>query len=187
MPKSFPAINLRDFRPISGLLSFAKVADRLMASFISQDMTKDVKQYGNEKGLSINHYLVKMIHKILQSVDENSQMDKNAIILTMLDYSQAFEIQSHNLGIQSFIANNVRMSLIPTLISFFQGRKLTVKWNNIFSKLVEVSGGGPQGGTAGILEHISLTKGNLDFLADDEGFKFVDDTSMLELLNLLSI
>ena len=105
----------------------------------------------------------------------------------MLDYSQAFERQSHILGIQSFIENNVRLSLIPTLISFFQKRKLTVKWKNLMSKIIEVSGGGPQGGTAGILEHISLTKGNLDFLEDDEAFKFIDDTSMLEILNLLSI
>ena len=105
----------------------------------------------------------------------------------MLDYSQAFERQAHTLGIQSFIENNVRMSLIPTLISFFQRRKLAVKWKNTSSKLVEVTGGGPQGGTAGILEHLSLTKGNLDFLLDDEGYKFIDDSSMLEILNLLSI
>ena len=32
-----------------------------------------------------------------------------------------------------------------------------------------------------------MTKGNLDFLPDDEAYKFVDDTSMLEILNLLSI
>ena len=52
---------------------------------------------------------------------------------------------------------------------------------------IEVSGGGPQGGTAGILEHISITKGNLDFLANDDAYKFVDDSSFLEVLNLLSI
>ena len=86
-----------------------------------------------------------MIHKILQSVDNNSAKDKNAVILTLLDYSKAFENQSHTLGVQSFIDNNVRLSLIPTLISFFQNRKLTVKWKKMLSKLVEVSGGGPQG------------------------------------------
>ena len=41
--------------------------------------------------------------------------------------------------------------------------------------------------TAGILEHISITKGNLDFLADDDAFKFVDDSSFIEILNLISI
>ena len=158
-----------------------------MASYIIKDMTKDNKQYGNEKGLSINHYLVKMVHNILKSVDQNTAAAKRAVILTMLDYSQAFERQSHILGVQSFIDNNVRISLIPTLISFFQNRKLAVKWKKFISSSKKVSGGGPQGGTAGILEHISLTKGNLDFLQDEEGYKFVDDTSLLEVLNLLSI
>ena len=128
-----------------------------------------------------------MINKILKSVDKNSEYDKNAVLLIMLDYSQAFERQSHSLGIQSFIDNNVRLSLIPTMISFFQHRKLKVKWKDEMSKVVEVSGGGPQGGSAGILEFLSLTKGNLDFVPTDEGFKFVDDTSILEMINLLSI
>ena len=128
-----------------------------------------------------------MLHKILLSVEKNSITDQKAVILTMLDYSKAFERQSHFLGVQSFIQNNVRPSLIPTLISFFQNRKLTVKWKNTLSEAVEVTGGGPQGGTAGILEHISLTKGNLDFLADEDAFKFVDDSSFLEILNLISI
>ena len=89
--------------------------------------------------------------------------------------------------VQSFIENNIRPALVPTLISFFQGRKLKVKWQNIWSKIIEVSGGGPQGGNAGILEYISQTKGNLDFVPNDQGFKFVDDASLLELLNLLSV
>ena len=50
-----------------------------------------------------------------------------------------------------------------------------------------MSGGGPQGGILGILEFISMTNGNLDFLPEDEGFKFVDDTSFLEVLDLLAL
>ena len=50
-----------------------------------------------------------------------------------------------------------------------------------------VTGGGIQGGTTGILEFISLTKGNLDFVGQDQGFKFADDSSCLEVLNLLSL
>ena len=150
-------------------------------------MSKDSRQYGNERGLSINHYLIKMINKILISVDKNSNKDKFSVIATMLDYSQAFERQSNYLGIQSFIQNNVRLSLIPTLINFFKNRKLSVKWKKTLSDAKEVSGGGPQGGNAGILEYISLTKGNLDFISEEDAFKFVDDTTFLEILNLLSI
>ena len=106
---------------------------------------------------------------------------------SMLDWKGAFENQCHFLGVQSFIDNNVRKSLIPTLISFFQRRKLTVKWKNEKSASLEVKGGGPQGGNLGILEYISQTKGNFDFLADEEAYKFVDDASFLEVINLLSV
>ena len=102
----------------------------------------------------------------------------------MVDWSQAFERQSHVLGIQSFIKNGVRKSLIPLLINFFQDRYIKVKWNETFSSDHTVKGGGPQGGNAGILEYISLTAGNMNHLDCDDAFKFVDDASFIELLNI---
>ena len=79
------------------------------------------------------------------------------------------------------------MSLIPTMISLFKGRKIKVKWANCLSEPKQMSGGGPQGGNSGILEYISQTRGNFDFLRDQEAYKFVDDASFLEALNLLSV
>ena len=105
----------------------------------------------------------------------------------MVDWSQAFKRQSHILGIKSFIKNGVRRSLIPLLINFTQNRHIMVKWNSCFSSPTAVNGGGPQGGTAGILEYISQTNGNLDFLQIDEKFKFLDDATLLEILNLISV
>ena len=102
--KCYPPTQISEFRPISSLLSWAKISDKLLASYIIEDMSKDKRQYGNQKGLSINHYLIKMVNKILQSVDKNSASEKNSVVLTMLDWSRAFERQSHTLGIKSFIA-----------------------------------------------------------------------------------
>ena len=133
---------------------------------MTEDMkiNRDLHQYGNEKGLSVN-----MIHEILSGVDTNNKNNKPAPILTMIGYAQAFERQSYRLGIESFIKNGVRRSLIPILISFFENRRLLVKWQNVFSKAEEVLGGGAQGSTAGgILEFISQTAGNLNFLENDE-------------------
>ena len=68
------------------------------------------------------------------------------VILGMIDWSQAFDRQSHKLGIQSFIDNGVRPSLIPILINFFQDREMKVKWKGLLSKSQALPGGGPQGG-----------------------------------------
>ena len=189
IPKVFPSKTESDLRPISGVLNFAKVADKIISSYIIQDMEpyRDPSQYGNEKGLSINHLLIKMLHQILKAVDNNSASDKKAVILNMIDWSKAFENQSHQLGVDSFIRNGVRQSLIPLLVNFFSDRKLQVKWNKNYSSSKIVNGGGPQGITAGILEYLSQSNGNFDFLHNDDIFKYIDDASFMEIINLLSI
>jgi hypothetical protein len=110
-----------------------------------------------------------------------------AVILQMVDWSQAFDRQSHKLGIQSFIDNGVRPSLIPILMSFFQDREMIVKWEGLQSQARPLPGGGPQGGTLGIEEYLSQSNNNVDFLASDEKFKFIDDLSVVEVINLISI
>ena len=75
--------------------------------------TRDQSQYGNEKGVSVNHYLIKMIDEILRSVDTNSVYEKFATFCTLVDWKQAFDRQCPRLGIESFLRNGVRKSLIP--------------------------------------------------------------------------
>ena len=77
---------------ISGVITAAKIADRIMAEYMIADMSsnRDRQQYGNEKGMSLNHLLIKLVNKILTAVDKNSAKEKFAVILTMLDWSQAF-------------------------------------------------------------------------------------------------
>ena len=128
-----------------------------------------------------------MLHKILTSLDENTDKKSIAVLLGMVDWSQAFDRQSHKLGIRSFIDNGVRPSLIPILMSFFQNREMTVKWKGLLSKSRPLPGGGPQGGTLGIEEYLSQSNNNVDFLDQDEKYKFIDDLSMLEIINLISI
>ena len=86
---------------------------------------RDPVQYGNEPGVSINHLLISMLHRILKALDKNSNKEKMAAILTLVEYKKAFENQSHNiLGIKSFLSNGVRKSLIPVMIQFFHQHKI---------------------------------------------------------------
>ena len=189
VPKVYPPENLSDLRKISGLFNLSKITDKIIAEIIAEDMssTRDKAQYGNLKKVSIQHYLIKMVHKILTSVDENTDSKSIAVILEMIDWKQAFDRQSHKLGVQSFIDNGVRPSMIPILLNFFQDRQMKVKWRGLLSKVRALPGGGPQGGTLGLEEYLSQSNGNTDFLNDDEKYKFIDDLSILEILNLISI
>ena len=73
VPKVFPPKSIYEFRNISGLLNLDKVAEKIIAKIKISDMKAkiDPSQYANQKGLSIQHYLHKMIDKILVSVEKN--------------------------------------------------------------------------------------------------------------------
>ena len=51
---------------------------------------KDPSQYGNQHGLSIQHYLIDMIHKIL---GESDKKGVNAVLATFVDWKDAFPNQ----------------------------------------------------------------------------------------------
>ena len=51
----------------------------------------------------------------------------------------------------------------------------------------ELNGGGPQGALWGILEYLSISNDNTNFISSKEKFKFIDDLSILEKINLLCI
>ena len=130
---------------------------------------------------------MKMLHKILTSVDKNSKNEAFCAIVHLVDWSQAFDRQSHKLGVQSFIENGVRPALIPVLVNFFQERKMRVTWKGHLTTLRKINGGRPQGGTLGIEEYLSQSNNKPDFLKEDEKFQFIDDLSILEIVNLVSI
>ena len=131
-----------------------------MISDMSQNI--DPSQFGNEKGLGIEHFLVKMINQILTILDSNNDEEKSAVIASLVDWSKAFDRMNHKLGVDSFISNGVRPTLIPLLISYFQDRKMTVKWHGHTSLVRNLPGGGPQGLHLGywsinVLQTIMLT------------------------------
>jgi hypothetical protein len=67
VPKAYPTESLFQLRNISGLLNFDKIYEKLISQLIISDMeTKlDPSQFGNQKGISIQHYLIQMLHRIL--------------------------------------------------------------------------------------------------------------------------
>ena len=69
--------------------------------------TKDPAQYGNTKGLSTQHYLIKMIDRILTVLDRNNKKEAYAVVVQLVDWAQAIDRQCPLLSIKSFIKNLV--------------------------------------------------------------------------------
>ena len=189
VPKVHPTQSTAQLRNISGLFNFDKIFEKLLAEMMISDMSNnlDPAQYGNQKGLSIQHYLINMIHRILTVLDNNSRRQTFAIIASLIDWKDAFPRQCPKLGVQSFIKNGVRPALIPVLVNYFQDRKMSVKWHGCRSVPRHIHGGGPQGATLGILEYLSQSNNSADLVQDLDRFKFVDDLSVLEIVDLLTV
>ena len=64
---------------------------------------------------------------------------------------------------------------------------MQVKWQGILSSVRDLPGGGPQGSTTGLLEYKSQTNNNCDFLPPKLRYKWVDDLSILEMINLITV
>ena len=64
---------------------------------------------------------------------------------------------------------------------------MSVKWHGQRSIPKKVNGGGPQGATIGLLEYLSQSNSNADCVDLVDRFKFVDDLSILEIVNLLTV
>jgi hypothetical protein len=156
---------------------------------VIEDMKEkiDPQQFGNQKGLNIQHYLVQMMHRILSYVDNSSKGEVTAVLCLFVDWKSAYSHQCHKLGIESFTRNGVRPEIIPLLKNYFQGREMRVKFHGELSKSREQPGSGAQGATLGNHEFTSQTNNNADIVPEADRYKFVDDLSTLEKINLLSI
>ena len=92
-----------------------------------------------------------MLDRILTALDSSSKGEVKAVLALFVDWKQAFPRQCPKLGVQAFIAVGIRPSLIPMLLNYFQKRSMNVKWKGVYSTTRKLNGGGPQGGTFGIL------------------------------------
>ena len=189
VPKTYPPEKISQMRNISGLLNFDKIMEKLISQLMISDMetNMDPTQYGNQRGVSIQHYLINMIHRILTVLDNNKRRETFAVIANLIDWNNAFPRQCPKLGIDSFIKNGVRPALVPVLVNYFQDRQMSVKWHGCTSVPRHIKGGGPQGATLGILEYLAQSNNNADCVNQEDRFKFVDDLSILEIVNLLTV
>ena len=146
----------------------------------------DPSQYANQHGVSLQNYLINMIHKILLDTESKST-EVTSVLATMIDWKQAFPRQDPKLGIEAFLKCGVRPSLIPILISYLQGRTQVTKWHGKTSKPRKVPGGGPQGAYLGNLEYLAQSNTNANCVAENSRFKFVDDLTILEKICLLLV
>ena len=129
IPKEFPPNDVSQLRNISGLKICDKITEELLSELIVSDMKEnlDPSQYANQPGVSIEHYLIKLIHRILSETDSSSKGETKAILATLVDWKQAFPKQCPKLGIESFIKKWSQTIINPSSNKLFPEKGISSK------------------------------------------------------------
>ena len=96
VPKVPVPKNRDDLRNISGLMNLNKVMEKLVCPMIVEDMRSslDKSQFANQPGLSTQHYLIRLIDRILSATDNCSKGECVAVLATLIDWKEAFPIEN---------------------------------------------------------------------------------------------
>ena len=113
----------------------------------------DFRQFGGIKGNSITHYLIEFVNFILSNQDNK---EPTVILACMIDFSQAFNRQNHNILITKLSDLGVPAWLLKTIMSFLENRRMVVRYKGATSSIKDLPGGGPQGTLLGLFLFIIL-------------------------------
>ena len=173
IPKVNPPRSLSDLRPISKTPIGGKMIEKVLVSELEKDIKGklDNTQYGNCRGSSTTHYLIKLTDQAFKSTDKG-----NATTAITIDYAKAFDYVDHDVLIQKLLNLGVRNSIIKLVMSFLSDRSHNT---NIFgekSEFLTITCGVPQGTVLGPKLFVILING--DKCSFVTNFKFVDDKTL---------
>ena len=173
IPKINPPRSLSDLRPISKTPIGGKIIEKVIVSELEKDIQGklDNSQYGNCKGSSTTHYLIKLTDQAYKSTANG-----NATTAITIDYSKAFDYVDHNVLIEKLVQLGVRTSIIKLIISFLTGRSHNTHIFGKKSEFLNITCGVPQGTVAGPKLFVILINGDkCPFVTN---LKFVDDKTL---------
>ena len=104
VPKVNNPQSANNLRKIAGLPNLSKVMEKIIVKYLVEDMRAklDLCQYANQANQSINHYLIKLVDKVLSVLDGSTKGEHTAVIATLVDWSKDFDRQDPTLAIKNF-------------------------------------------------------------------------------------
>ena len=194
LPKVFPPECEDDLRNIAKTPFFSKVYESFVGGWLLPIIKPflDPGQCGL-KGLSITHYLIKLLHFVHATLDLKNP---HAVLAACIDLSKAFNRVDHTLVIQDLYDMHTPAWLLRILISYLSNRSMFITYNGAQSTQKMLPGGGPQGAYLGGI--IFIIKYNGAFLrppiprgvsgpvlkAKSKKVKFVDDGTVAVSIDL---
>ena len=177
IPKINDPITATDFRPISLLIAFSKIIEKIVAKQMKDYLIKnnllDKYQSAYRAQHSTTTALVDITNNIYKFLD-NSEIT----ILVLLDYSKAFDCANHNLILAKLKALGFKNSSLKWINSYLSGRSQQVTTEKGDSNWIELLNGVPQGSILGPLLFTILVSDISKEINFSKYHLYADDTQL---------
>ena len=152
--KKNPRTVKENYRPVSILPNISKIYERCLYKQLYDyfDVICLRYQCGFRKGFSVANFLLPMIEKWRESLDQGG-----AYGALLTDLSKAFDCLTHELIIANLYAYGVEMTSLKLINSYLSKRRQSIKINDFYSSWSEIHFWVPQGSILGpLLVNISI-------------------------------
>ncbi len=124
--------------------------------------------------------LVYLLHKWYEAADKQG----NTIRICLLDFSKAFDRLDHNILLKKLKDMEIHPVLLNWIANFLTDRQQRTRVGQFVSEWKSINAGVPQGTKLGPLLFLIMIN---DLAVSDETVKFVDDTSLWEIISNKSL
>lgn len=175
--KSGDKSSFSNYRPISVLCVFSKIFEKVIScrllNYIDKHNILYDKQFGFRAGHSTYMALTVLIKEITSALDE-----KQIPVAVSIDLSKAFDTLDHNILLGKLQLLGIRGIVLDFLRNYLTNRVQYVMYNGVYSEVLQIVCGVPQGSILGPLlfllymNDISKCSNILQFIM------FADDTTV---------
>ena len=177
IPKITQPIKATDFRPISLLIAFSKILEKIVAKQMKQYLIDnnllDKFQSAYQEKHSTTTALIDITDNIYKALD-NSEIT----ILVLLDYSKAFDCANHTLILAKLKALGFTSSALDWIDSYLSKRSQQVITDKGESSWIELLNGVPQGSILGPLLFTILVSDICNNIKHCKYHLYADDTQL---------
>ena len=177
LPKVPHPVVPTDFRPISLLVAFSKILEKVLASqmlkYLRENKLLNKFQSAYTKNYSCTTVLLDITDFIFDAFDNGE-----IVILVLLDYSKAFDCANHKLILAKARALGFMNSAISLLESYLSDRKQKIKLDDGESEWCSLINGVPQGSILGPLLFTILLTDIKDIIVNCKHHCYADDTQV---------
>ena len=168
---------LNNYRPISLLLIFSKILEKVVYQMLFNFLNTNNALFSSQYGFRKNHSTINAVTELVSHVIKAMNRKENTISV-FLDLSKAFDTVNHNILLRKLEFYGIRGIALEWFKHYLTGRKQYVLYNNTQSSKQYITCGVPQGSVLGPLLFLVYINDIPNCLKYSKSIVFADDTTI---------